>query len=390
LQPAATSRALLFVILPALLTACGESEDVKQYKASKEAAVAPRPGGEMMAGPSKGAMPNPASGPSRILGAIVPHGDRTWFFKLMGPMEPMSRLAEPFSQFVQSIKFTSDAAKPIEWSLPEGWTQLPGDGMRFATLQIGPAEKKLGVSVFAFGGGAGGMLENVNRWRGQIGLDPIDAAALEKQTRTVEQNGDKVTLVDMKGPGIGGGGEMMAATPKGSPGGAPPLLARPDAVPDLTPAPATEPLPKPDPGERPKLTYAVPAGWKEQPAGGFRAASFAIGEGEKPAQVSVIPLGGQAGGDLANFNRWRGQVGLPGATDAELAALVKPIEVGGVKAKYAEALGAEEGLLAAWLENDNATWFFKLNGPVKVVNEQKAAFEAFLKSVKFTGAADAR
>ncbi len=43
----------------------------------------------------------------------------------------------------------------------------------------------------------------------------------------------------------------------------------------------------------------------------MRVASFEVSENGKTADVSVIPLGGMAGGDLANVNRWRGQVGLP-------------------------------------------------------------------------------
>ena len=54
----------------------------------------------------------------------------------------------------------------------------------------------------------------------------------------------------------------------------------------------------------------------------MRAASFRVaGKDGKQADVSVIPLPDPAGSDLDNVNRWRGQVGLPGVSEEELAKL---------------------------------------------------------------------
>src|ERR1700719_2028380 len=55
---------------------------------------------------------------------------------------------------------------------------------------------------------------------------------------------------------------------------------------------------------------SVPHGWDSAPLGQTRVASFHInGQGGQSVDVSVIPLPGQAGRDLDNVNRWRGQVG---------------------------------------------------------------------------------
>jgi len=58
-----------------------------------------------------------------------------------------------------------------------------------------------------------------------------------------------------------------------------------------------------------------PEGWNEVPPGEMRVASFNVKKDGKQADVSVIPLPGDAGGDAANVNRWRWTVG-PGDGDA--------------------------------------------------------------------------
>src|SRR5262245_25745365 len=70
-------------------------------------------------------------------------------------------------------------------------------------------------------------------------------------------------------------------------------------MPSSLPAPAAT---------RSGIRWIAPAGWTEQPASGMRAASFRVPAGEEFIEVSVVPLGGEAGGELANVNRWRGQL----------------------------------------------------------------------------------
>lgn len=65
------------------------------------------------------------------------------------------------------------AAKPT-WTTPSAWKELPPSGMRAASFNTGSPE--VDVSVTTFPGPAGGLLENVNRWRNQIGLPPLGSA----------------------------------------------------------------------------------------------------------------------------------------------------------------------------------------------------------------------
>jgi hypothetical protein len=91
----------------------------------------------------------------------------------------------------------------LTWTLPKGWAETKGSGMRYATLQ--PSVKgKSEVSVIMLSGAFGGELANVNRWRGQIGLEPVDEAALPKLRTTVVSPAGPVAVYDFAGEGAAG------------------------------------------------------------------------------------------------------------------------------------------------------------------------------------------
>lgn len=75
-------------------------------------------------------------------------------------------------------------ASSIAWTLPAGWTAAPAKPMRLAVFNVPIGQGASGeCGVFLFPGG-GDRLANVNRWRGQVGLPPIDAGALDKELTT--------------------------------------------------------------------------------------------------------------------------------------------------------------------------------------------------------------
>ena len=91
----------------------------------------------------------------------------------------------------------SDALK---WQLPKGWQESKAGGMRYATLKP-PVPGKVDVSIVVLPGSAGGELANVNRWRGQIGLAPIDDAALASARRPVRSPAGTVSVYDFTSDG---------------------------------------------------------------------------------------------------------------------------------------------------------------------------------------------
>ena len=87
----------------------------------------------------------------------------------------------------------------LAWSLPDGWSEEAGSGMRIATLR--PAMfPSVEVTIIALEGPAGGELANVNRWRDQIGLPRVEANALgSTRTRVASQAGE-VIVHELLGP----------------------------------------------------------------------------------------------------------------------------------------------------------------------------------------------
>lgn len=168
-----------------------------------------------------------------------------------------------------------------------------------------------------------------------------------------------------------------------------PARTMPPGHPDIS----STPMPGAAAPASPGLTWTTPAGWTEAPAGDMRVASFKVtGANGKQVDVSVIPLSGMAGGDTANVNRWRGQVGLPAQTDDEVQKSAENVAAGGQPAQLFDLAGQNPGsgdaerIIGVIQHRDDTTWFYKMTGDATLVEQQKPAFVELLKSLKFSAA----
>lgn len=160
-----------------------------------------------------------------------------------------------------------------------------------------------------------------------------------------------------------------------------------------TDAPATG-TPAAAESAQPTVAWTTPAGWEELPPGEMRVGSFSVKADGQKAEVSIIPLPGLAGGDLGNVNRWRGQVGLPAVKEEEMAPLAEKVEVAGESAQLFDQAGVnptdneKSRILAVIQRRDSVAWFYKMTGSDALVAQQKPAFIAFLKSIRFQTASE--
>jgi hypothetical protein len=68
------------------------------------------------------------------------------------------------------------------------------------------------LSIIAFPGAAGGLVENLNRWRGQVGLATLDAAQVTAQTTVVKTAaGLEFTVADLAAEGSGPRQRLLGA-----------------------------------------------------------------------------------------------------------------------------------------------------------------------------------
>lgn len=134
----------------------------------------------------------------------------------------------------------------------------------------------------------------------------------------------------------------------------------------------------------PSLTWKAPSSWQVLAPGAMRKASYKITTSAGTCDLSVTAFPGDVGGELANVNRWRGQAGLSPVTADTLDRSVDRIEVHGLHLLIADLGDATSPnrIIGVIVPFNDGVWFFKLAGPGAAIEQQKAAFLAFLKTIE--------
>jgi len=140
------------------------------------------------------------------------------------------------------------------------------------------------------------------------------------------------------------------------------------------------------------LGWSAPEHWQPAPTSAMRQVNFAIGaDREVECYVTVLNSGG--GGELANVNRWRSQMGRPALSAAELAELERFAMLGG-EAALVEIEGAFESgdrripdalMLGVVSGGARGSTFVKMIGPRELVAAEREAFLSFCKSLSTGG-----
>lgn len=112
--------------------------------------------------------------------------------------------------------------------------------------------------------------------------------------------------------------------------------------------------------------WALPDGWTEVPEPRqMRVATFIAPDPAGPIEVAVTRFGGRVGGDLANINRWRGQMGLPPLAAAELDSEIVRFSRPGYDG-YETRIEAPSGVMLAagvYDESIDQMWFVRATVP---------------------------
>lgn len=88
---------------------------------------------------------------------------------------------------------------PAEPTPPESWSLATPSSFEKARFTVSEFRGSANVSMTVMQGDGGGLLENVNRWRGQLGLDPIEEKDLKDVLKPVKGLGKDAHLVDING-----------------------------------------------------------------------------------------------------------------------------------------------------------------------------------------------
>jgi len=156
---------------------------------------------------------------------------------------------------------------------------------------------------------------------------------------------------------------------------------------------ATPPMAPPSSSGETGITDQPPASWQRQPPSPLRKLSYLISEPDGTrCEVSLVTLGGGAGGILENVNRWRGQLGLPPLDDASLQKELKPpLTIALGKVLIVDFTGSPEKgdpsrdgrIIAGILDRGNETVFFKLRGNPALTGKSQGDFVKWISTVRF-------
>lgn len=385
-------------ILPALLllglACCKQDKEIKVYRVAKES----HPG-------AAGADPHagmPGMMPGGVMGGSAdgadPHAGLT-----------PEQLAAAGGSMPAGPSFTD--------SPPAHWKKMAPSAFLLAKYRIeGEGGTSVDVTFSTLRSAPGGLLANINRWLGQMGQEPFaDDAAMKAGTRTVVSGFGDAVFVEVEGLAQGadpksdgrligaiaesgpsawffklrGNAELAAAEKENfiawvesvKPAEASDVPMHGTAPAEQIAAPQDAPATPPGDGQ---VTWKLPEGWKVSNGSSARYATLSVtGADGATGEVAVTHFPGDVGGDLANVNRWRGQIGLQPIDEAALAASVTQVTAGPKTIKVMDATGPQNRCAAGWMAHGGETWFFKFTGPEGLVGAEKPKFTAFLESIRF-------
>jgi hypothetical protein len=288
-------------------------------------------------------------------------------------------------------------------SVPPNWEPQPLSQMRQASFLVhGDNGSVADISFVTLGPAAGNILDNINRWLGQLAQPPMTQ---DKLAGTIERllptaRGD-VAIVDLAGKPENGdankdGRIIGAIAPEEGKTAFYKMRGNPALVGAQkenflkwvsssrgADSSATATTPAPPSSEKQEIKWEVPPGWSPALPAPMRYASFTAEKNGEKADISVVTFTGEGGTDADNINRWRQQIGLPAAEASALNAMIVPVTAGETKFSTVDLAGETARMLVGWTRHDGRAWFFKVTGPKAVVEQEKAKFIGFLQSVRF-------
>ena len=324
----------------------------------------------------------------------------------------------------ESYTPTTPGAPIVTGRLPKGWTETStgSSGMRFASFLVaGLHGHDVDISIVPIPEMRAGELDNVNRWRGQVGLGPITGTELDQQAQEAPIGPFQGRVFDMTSetPVIHGSHHqriLAASLPK--PGRTwyfkmsgvaetvgeqkpafleflksleieepePSAVRKAMAPSMMQPMGAVSP---PPPQATPAWT--TPEGWVESPGNSMRIATFLVKrEGGGSGEVAVTKFPGDVGTMHGNIERWRGQVGLGSIDPGDVGRYSRSLDWEGVDATLVDTSGVREGerdpssqrILTVIVSKDGYKWFFKLTGDTELVGQEEKNLIEFAKSAQ--------
>ncbi len=313
----------------------------------------------------------------RMVTAIADQPQATWFFKLSGPIEKLDEIQEAWSQWLQSVRFTEPEPS---WSLPPEWASpgfedrpLPGGSpMRIASIATADSEVTISVSSMPAGQA---LLPNVNRWRGQLGLPPIDEMQLTTQLSEVKTEQASFQVFDASGPQLTtrmGGGPFAGGGQPQSNAAAHSGLPQGSAAPD----------------EDPGIDFVAPQDWQAGETSSMVLGRWSKNTEHGPAKLLLMRMSPTQESWKANVELWAQQVASEDT--AKLGELTETIQVAGMQGRQIRLQGPRpqepdnRAVHAVMFANPTGDGYvLQLTGDQAAVDDVVDEFQSLLESIRF-------
>lgn len=275
------------------------------------------------------------------------------------------------------------------WETPKGWEEEQPSRMRVAQFSVkAPDGRAAQVALIPFQERPGTDIEpsTVNMWREELKLEPLPTnavAGVEVQVGDVQGK-----LYDMvsKDPQIEekhkrrtiaavarregtiwfvkmiGEDELVASQKEA-------LTAFLKTLDFHTGSHGEQPATAEAAPSAPMKNWKKPDTWTQVAPGQMVLAAYDVGG---KAKVTVTSFPGDVGGLTANVNRWRGQVGLPSASEAEIKSGLQEVDLAdGSRGTLVDLKGPNLRLLALIVKRGDQTWFYRVSGEDAAVGAEK-------------------
>jgi hypothetical protein len=93
----------------------------------------------------------------------------------------------------------ANEAGEVKFTTPRGWENLAASGIRKANLKVTTDTGSAEITILTFPGDVGGRLANINRWRGQVGLEAATDEDLPAFTTSYDISAHRGLYVRLEG-----------------------------------------------------------------------------------------------------------------------------------------------------------------------------------------------
>jgi len=312
--------------------------------------------------------------------------------------------ASPDSMSSGQVPVGDVSPADVHWKTPNGWQELPPTSVRIGNFLIINADgKKAEVAITSFPGSVGTELDNVNRWRRELALPPMNEAGLSSEPIAVDRasgrlydisgESGRTVVADVMRDGASWffklkGDKSVVASARST------FLdflksVQFGASQAASSSSVSMPVDSAAADSADNAKWNPPSHWRDRPAGPMVLKSYTVDDDKGTAVVSISSFPGDVGGKLANVNRWRGQLSLPPVSEEDFSTAIQSIDANGVQATLVDFTGTDAKtsqparMVAAIVPHGGQTWFYKLVGDGATVSKEKDGFVKFVQTAQY-------